>query len=101
MRVIVYAGSLKERKTLEKKGFRGANVVLTTYSILERPDGSSALSQHSWKVCRRLTCVQCTQDHVCSCQVIVLDEAHALKNSASARYATVLKLRVRHLIRGL
>jgi hypothetical protein len=51
MRVIVFAGTAKERKALDKEGvLRRANVVLTSYSLLERPDGSQTLSRIAWKV---------------------------------------------------
>lgn len=55
MRVIVYAGTTKERKALDQQGvLRRANIVLTSYSILERPDGSAAMSKLKWKVRRAI-----------------------------------------------
>ena len=50
MRVLVFTGSIKERRALEKQGFSKFNVVLSSYSILERADGSKALTQRLWEV---------------------------------------------------
>lgn len=52
------------------------SVTVTTYSLIERPDVQRALKRVRWAV-------------------LVLDEAHSLKNAASKRFAAVGELRAR------
>jgi hypothetical protein len=107
MKVLKFAGSLQERRLIVKRGMlRRAQVVLCAYSVLERKEGSEALQAVPWKAsflsglyhAARLGWFGHVFDLISTStaplQVVVLDEAHALKNSESMRFASVLKLRV-------
>lgn len=54
----------------------GADVVVTSYSLIERAETRDFLAPFAW-------------------QVLVLDEAHGLKNAASLRFRNVMGLQVR------
>jgi SNF2 family DNA or RNA helicase len=85
LRVAVYAGSKEERRGARKSA-PGANVVLTSYAVVERRDAREALASAlpgGW-------------------DVVVFDEAHALRNEGAARWGALLSLpaRFRLLLTG-
>lgn len=73
--MVLLAGSLAERKAARKL-VPGADVVVTSYSLVERAETRDILAPFAW-------------------QVLVLDEAHGLKNAASLRFRNVMALQVR------
>lgn len=82
LRVVLYAGSQAERKAA-RRALPGAHVVVTSYSLLEKPDNAKFLAGFPW-------------------HVLVLDEAHGLKNAASQRFKHAMELpaRCRVLLTG-
>ena len=77
-RVLVFAGSLAERRSL-RTSIPGANVVVTAYSTLEAYDAQAALGAVKW-------------------DVAVFDEAHELKNASTQRSAHCRALRAAHRV---
>lgn len=82
LRAVLYAGSQAERKAA-RKALPGAHVVVTSYALLEKPENAKFLASFPW-------------------QVLVLDEAHGLKNAASQRFKHAMDLpaRCRVLLTG-
>jgi superfamily II DNA or RNA helicase len=75
LRVVTFAGSKEDRRAVRSE-LASTNVVLTSYAALERGDALKHLSVIDW-------------------QVMVLDEAHVVKNSNSARFNNLMALRAR------
>jgi SNF2 family DNA or RNA helicase len=78
LRVAMYSGKQADREAL-KADLRSYNVVITSYSVLERDEAARPLLRVSW-------------------DLLVLDEAHSAKNSDSAKYGRILDLRASHRV---
>jgi SNF2 family DNA or RNA helicase len=82
LRVGVFSGSAGARAAMARGpggGLGAFNVVVTSYAIAERRDARGALGALRW-------------------DTLVFDEAHVLKNSASARSAGAGALRAAHRV---
>jgi len=78
LRVASFAGPMADRKALSGT-LQKFNVVVTSYSVVERVESRDILKGVSW-------------DTLC------LDEAHNLKNAQSARWGSMLQLGSRHKV---
>ena len=90
--VVVFAGSPAERRALVK-ALPTADVVLTSYAVVERQDGMRALCAPPPSP---------RHGNATQWATLTLDEAHGLRNDASKRFAAIMRLtaRIRLLLTG-
>lgn len=101
-RVVVFGGSAAERREASKH-LCYANIVITSYSTMEIPlarkmllDGIAKRDEDGEKKDKGQADVSSSVGGSGAFDVVVLDEAHEVRNSSSTRFAHILSIPARH-----